>query len=88
LPTLSQEVLLKSLLLGKALNCKINKISQFDRKSYFYPDLPMGYQITQLYKPTNIEGQVNFFMDNYNKEKIIHIIDAHMECDTGKMIHN
>lgn len=88
LPTLSQEVLDKALLLGKALNCKINKISSFDRKSYFYPDLPMGYQITQLYHPTNTEGKVNFFLDNYTTEKTVHIQDAHMECDTGKMIHN
>lgn len=88
LPTLSQEVLDKVLLLGKALNCKINEVSSFDRKSYFYPDLPMGYQITQLYHPTNTEGKVNFFLDNYTKEKTVHIQDAHMECDTGKMIHN
>lgn len=88
LPTLSKEVLEKALVLGKALNCKINEISTFDRKSYFYPDLPMGYQITQLYHPTNTEGKVNFFLDNYTTEKTIHIQDAHMECDTGKMIHN
>jgi len=88
LPTLSEEVLYKALLLWKALNCQINPISQFDRKSYFYPDLPMGYQITQLYNPTNVKGQMKFFLDNYNQEKSIQIIDAHMECDTGKMIHN
>ncbi len=88
LPTLSKEVLEKALLLWKALNCDINKTSQFDRKSYFYPDLPMWYQITQLYKPTNINGHVPFFVDNeYSQERIIHIQDAHMESDTGKMIH-
>lgn len=48
----------------------------------------MGYQITQLYHPTNTEGKVNFFLNNYTTEKTIHIQDAHMECDTGKMIHN
>jgi aspartyl-tRNA(Asn)/glutamyl-tRNA(Gln) amidotransferase subunit B len=88
LPTLSQEVVEKALLLGKALNCKINEVSSFDRKSYFYPDLPMGYQITQLYHPTNTEGQVRFFLDNYKEEKIVYLQDAHMESDTGKMIHN
>lgn len=88
LPTLSQEVLEKALILGKALNCTINKTSTFDRKSYFYPDLPMGYQITQLYHPTNTEWQVKFFLNNYTDEKNIHIQDAHMESDTGKMIHN
>ncbi|MCF7835317.1 Asp-tRNA(Asn)/Glu-tRNA(Gln) amidotransferase subunit GatB [Candidatus Gracilibacteria bacterium] len=88
LPTLSEEVLRKALILGKALNCEINNPSQFDRKSYFYPDLPMGYQITQLYKPTNVKGKVSFFVDNeYSQERTIHIQDAHMESDTGKMIH-
>jgi len=88
LPTLSQEVVEKALILGKSLNCTINEMSTFDRKSYFYPDLPMGYQITQLYHPTNTEGKLNFFLDNYTTEKTIHIQDAHMENDTGKMIHN
>ncbi|HOQ79423.1 MAG TPA: Asp-tRNA(Asn)/Glu-tRNA(Gln) amidotransferase subunit GatB, partial [Candidatus Absconditabacterales bacterium] len=87
LPTLSEDVLLLALKLGKALNCKINKESQFDRKSYFYPDLPMGYQITQLYKPTNTNGEVSFFVNNYEEEKKIRILDAHMESDTAKMIH-
>ncbi len=88
LPTLSKEVVEKALILGKVLNCKVNEYSQFDRKSYFYPDLPMGYQITQLYKPTNVQGQVSFFLNNYTQEKTVHILDAHMENDTAKMIHN
>lgn len=88
LPTLSKDVLKLSLKLGKALNCKINRESQFDRKSYFYPDLPMGYQITQLYHPTNTEWMVKFFVNNYEKEKSVNILDAHMENDTAKMIHN
>ena len=88
LPTLSKDVLKLSLKLGKALNCKINKESQFDRKSYFYPDLPMGYQITQLYKPTNVDGEMSFFVKNYEEEKKVNILDAHMENDTAKMIHN
>ena len=87
LPTLSHEVVQKALILGKALQCTINEYSTFDRKSYFYPDLPMGYQITQLYHPTNTQGQVSFFLDNYTTQKTIHIQDAHMECDTAKMIH-
>lgn len=88
LPTLSHEVLEKALILGKALQCTINETSTFDRKSYFYPDLPMGYQITQLYHPTNTEGKVHFFLDNYTTEKVVQLQDAHMESDTGKMIHN
>lgn len=87
LPTLSKEVLQQALLLGKALHCMINEVSKFDRKSYFYPDLPMGYQITQFYQPTNTKGEVKFFLDNYTAEKTVHITEAHMECDTAKMIH-
>lgn len=87
LPTLSQEALEKGLLFGKALHCTINKESRFDRKSYFYPDLPMGYQITQLYHPTNTNGKVHFYVDNYRQEKTVHILDAHLESDTAKMIH-
>ncbi len=48
----------------------------------------MGYQITQLYHPTNTQGSVSFFLDNYTNEKTIHIQDAHMENDTAKMIHD
>jgi aspartyl-tRNA(Asn)/glutamyl-tRNA(Gln) amidotransferase subunit B len=51
---MSEEVVEKGMLIGKALNCKWNNPSRFDRKSYFYPDLPMGYQITQLYTPINV----------------------------------
>ncbi len=87
LPTLSKEVLEQALLLGKSLHCTINEVSKFDRKSYFYPDLPMGYQITQFYQPTNTKGEVKFFLDNYTAEKTVHITEAHMECDTAKMIH-
>jgi len=89
LPTLSAEPLWKALLLGKILNCKIQKKSSFDRKSYFYPDLPMGYQITQLYHPTNVDGSVSFFVDDdYKEERTVGIRDAHIENDTAKMIHD
>lgn len=87
LPQLSQEVVEKALILWKALNCRFNKVSRFDRKSYFYPDLPMGYQITQLYTPINVDGQVSFFIDNYQEERKVWITDAHLECDTAKALH-
>ena len=87
LPVLQQDALEKWVKLGLALNCKINKISNFDRKSYFYPDLPIGYQITQLFHPTNIDGEVSFFIDNYQTEKKVKIQQAHMEADAGKTIH-
>ena len=87
LPQLSAEVVEKGLLLGKALNCRFNTCSRFDRKSYFYPDLPMGYQITQLYSPINVDGKVAFFLNNYEQEKKVWITDAHLECDTAKSLH-
>ena len=48
----------------------------------------MGYQITQLYHPTNPNGKVSFFLNNFTEEKSVGILDAHMENDTAKMIHN
>jgi len=88
LPVLSQDALEKSLLLGKVLWCTIHDKSSFDRKSYFYPDLPMGYQITQLYAPTCTDGKVSFFVNQFAEERSVTIRDAHMETDTAKMIHD
>lgn len=87
LPQLSREVVAKALLLGKALNCQFNTHSSFDRKSYFYPDLPIGYQITQFYRPINIDGQLSFFLEGFEKEKKVWITEAHLECDTAKSFH-
>lgn len=85
LAVLSQEPLEKSVQLGLALWCKVNKVSSFDRKSYFYPDLPMGYQITQQHIPTNVDGEVSFFVDKeFSKAKHVRIRDAHIETDTWK----
>ena len=87
LPVLQEEPLQKAVKLGLALNCHINKFSNFDRKSYFYPDLPMGYQITQLFQPTNVEGEVKFFVNDYQEEKSVKIKQAHIEADAWKTIH-
>jgi aspartyl-tRNA(Asn)/glutamyl-tRNA(Gln) amidotransferase subunit B len=63
----------------------VQKISRFDRKSYFYPDLPMGYQITQQHTPTNIDGEIIFFTDKeFTQTCSIRIDNAHIETDTGK----
>lgn len=88
LPVLQQKPLRKAILLWCVLGCSINNYSQFDRKSYFYPDLPLGYQITQLYRPLNTDGQVTFFIDQYNTTRTIRIQQAHLETDTGKTIHH
>ena len=88
LPVLSQEPLEKSLLLWRALWCTIHHESSFDRKSYFYPDLPMGYQITQYHKPTMTDGQVSFFSEDFKEEKTIGIQQLQMETDTAKAVHS
>ena len=88
LPVLSESALEKALLLWKALWCRTQDVSSFDRKSYFYPDLPMGYQITQFYNATCVDGTMQFFSEDYEKEHTISIEQAHMETDTAKMIHD
>ena len=71
---------------GFALNFKINKYSVFERKNYFYPDLPQGYQISQFAFPILTEGFIN--IDNEGNQKKIRIERAHLEQDAGKSIHD
>jgi len=87
LPVLNKEVLHKSIMLGTAIDATINQTSFFDRKSYFYPDSPSAYQITQLYTPIVEHGKLNIdFEDGFHKE--IRINRAHIEADAGKNIHD
>ncbi len=76
----------KAIRLGLALGCKINQTSFFDRKHYFYPDLPKGYQITQDHRPICVGGHLNIRLNNGTKKIRIHHI--HMEEDAGKTIHD
>lgn len=86
LPTLNNKVIDYALLLGLATKSVIAKESYFDRKHYFYPDLPKGYQITQQFKPICTEGSVIIRTLNGN-EKQIRLFRIHIEEDAGKNIH-
>lgn len=82
LPRLNGEAVRLAILAGRAMNCEINSYSRFDRKHYFYPDSPKGYQITQFYHPIIGEGWVE--LPSGTKVRIEH---AHLEGDAGKLTH-
>jgi len=81
LPVINEDAVKKVIKTGLALNSQIPEYSKFDRKNYFYPDLPKGYQISQLYEPLCINGYLEI---GGNK---IRIREVHLEEDTGKLIH-
>ncbi|MDD5373678.1 MAG: Asp-tRNA(Asn)/Glu-tRNA(Gln) amidotransferase subunit GatB [Sulfurimonas sp.] len=87
LPVLNKEVLHKSVMLGTAIEATINQTSYFDRKSYFYPDSPSAYQITQLYTPVVEHGKLRIDFED-GTHKTIRINRAHIEADAGKNIHD
>lgn len=86
LPVLNQKVLEKAIAAGLATNCTITQQCKFDRKNYFYPDLPKAYQTSQLYLPICRGGYVEIMGDNGPKKVRIHQI--HMEEDAGKLNHD
>lgn len=85
LPVLNKEIVEMALKAAIALNCKINKVMHFDRKNYFYPDLPKGYQITQKDTPIGYDGYIEIVVDGITKK--IEIDRLHIEEDTCKSIH-
>ncbi|MBE9598140.1 Asp-tRNA(Asn)/Glu-tRNA(Gln) amidotransferase subunit GatB [Pedobacter sp. MC2016-24] len=87
LPKLNKEVVAKAVRMGLALNCSINQINYFDRKNYFYADLPKGYQITQDNKPICQNGFINVTLST-GEEKRIGINRIHLEEDAGKSLHD
>lgn len=82
LPMLNRQAVILAIVAGRALSAKVNEFSRFDRKHYFYPDLPKGYQITQLFQPIIGEGVIE--LTDGTKVRIEH---AHMEEDAGKLSH-
>lgn len=87
LPVLNRTVLEYAVKAGLALNCTISKHTKFDRKNYFYPDLPKAYQISQLHLPLGRDGAVSIRTSG-GTEKAIRIHELHMEEDAGKLIHD
>lgn len=86
LPLLNKEAVTLAVKAAKALNADVAHISRFDRKHYFYPDLPMGYQITQMYHPTIGAGKVIAPLPD-GSEVEVRIHHAHIESDAGKQTH-
>jgi aspartyl-tRNA(Asn)/glutamyl-tRNA(Gln) amidotransferase subunit B len=91
LPVLNRECIRQAVRTGMAVEAQINKYSRFDRKNYFYADLPQGYQISQLYHPIVGEGQIAVQLDEKDPEgstKLIGIERIHVEQDAGKLMHD
>ena len=86
LPKLNKKVVDYAIKSGLMLGCKINHVSHFDRKSYFYPDLPSAYQITQYFSPIATDGEVE--IDTTYGKKRVRIAQIHMEEDAGKLVHD
>ncbi|MBF0512220.1 MAG: Asp-tRNA(Asn)/Glu-tRNA(Gln) amidotransferase subunit GatB [Candidatus Omnitrophica bacterium] len=86
LPVLNHQVLLSGIKAGLALNAEINHFIKFDRKNYYYPDLPKGYQISQYDFPVAQNGFLN--IKSGKEEKRIRILRAHLEEDAGKLVHD
>jgi len=91
LPVPNRECIRQAVRTGMAIDAKINKWSRFDRKNYFYADLPQGYQISQLYHPIVGEGSIDISLDDKNPDasgKTIGVERIHVEQDAGKLMHD
>ena len=87
LPVLNEKAVEMAVRFGCAISAEINEISIFDRKNYFYPDLPKGYQISQFENPIIGRGSITI-EDEAGARKIIGITRAHLEEDAGKSVHD
>jgi aspartyl-tRNA(Asn)/glutamyl-tRNA(Gln) amidotransferase subunit B len=91
LPVVNRECIRQAVRTGMAINAQVNRYSRFDRKNYFYADLPQGYQISQLYHPIVGEGEVEVILDEKDADsprKTIGIERIHVEQDAGKLMHD
>ena len=86
LPVANKEAIIKAMRFGYAIDANVNETSIFDRKSYFYPDSPSAYQITQFYKPILTDGKI-LIKDKDGNDKFVTIKEAHLEADAGKSMH-
>ena len=86
LPVFNEEVLRRAAMAGYALGCHVHHVSRFDRKNYFYPDLPKAYQISQFYRPICEHGQLT--VQTAAGERKIGITRIHIEEDAGKLVHD
>ena len=86
LPVLNEQVVEYAIRTGLATNCEITQYNKFDRKNYFYPDLPKAYQVSQLYLPICRNGHIDIEVNGVKKSIGIH--EIHMEEDAGKLIHD
>src|SRR3546814_3278817 len=86
LPVINEECIAQAIRTGLGLKAKINLRSVFDRKNYFYPDLPQGYQISQFKSPIVGEGEV--VLDMPEGQVVVGIERLHLEQDAGKSIHD
>lgn len=85
LPIVNKECIRKALLMSMVLGCKQPEYMYFDRKNYYYPDMPRGYQITQMHAPVGINGKVTIDVNGKEVEVLIH--DIHLEDDTASLDH-
>jgi len=91
LPVPNKECIRQAVRTGMAIGAKINRWSRFDRKNYFYADLPQGYQISQLYHPLVGEGKIEISLDEKDPEAVVKTIGIeriHVEQDAGKLMHD
>ena len=85
LPVLNKGAVERGIKFGLAIGATVNRVNVFDRKNYFYPDLPKGYQISQFEQPVVQGGEVSFFVGD--EKKTVRLVRAHLEEDAGKSLH-